>query len=81
MTSHDLTWHKSSYSGGTNGACVEVALPWRKSSYSGATNGDCVEVALNTELVGVRDSKSPTSGHLNVPAESWTAFLRAAQTP
>ncbi|RSM41835.1 DUF397 domain-containing protein [Amycolatopsis balhimycina DSM 5908] len=49
---------------------------WRKSSYSGGGNGDCVEVALNTELVGVRDSKAPASGELAVPSAAWTTFLR-----
>ncbi|OXM71704.1 DUF397 domain-containing protein [Amycolatopsis vastitatis] len=49
---------------------------WRKSSYSGGNNGNCVEVALNTELVGVRDSKAPASGELAVPAEAWATFLR-----
>ncbi|MEV4051432.1 DUF397 domain-containing protein [Amycolatopsis sp. NPDC049688] len=49
---------------------------WRKSSYSGGNNGNCVEVALNTELVGVRDSKAPTSGELALPAEAWATFLR-----
>ena len=49
---------------------------WRKSSYSGGNNGNCVEVALNTELVGVRDSKAPASGELAVAAEAWVTFLR-----
>ena len=76
MTSHSRVWRKSSYSNGNNGNCVEVALPWRKSSYSNGNNGECVEVALNTELVGVRDSKAPAFGELAVPAEAWTTFLR-----
>ncbi|QEV18762.1 DUF397 domain-containing protein [Streptomyces alboniger] len=38
------TWHKSSYSGGQGGDCLEVAT-WRKSSYSGGSGGDCLEVA------------------------------------
>ncbi|MDA8370027.1 MAG: DUF397 domain-containing protein [Nocardiopsaceae bacterium] len=38
-----LNWHKSSYSGGNAGACVEVA-EWHKSSYSKAS-GECVEAA------------------------------------
>ncbi|MFD8967399.1 DUF397 domain-containing protein [Streptomyces sp. NPDC059568] len=44
------SWHKSSYSGGDGGNCLEVArefvgaATWRKSSYSGASGGDCLEV-------------------------------------
>lgn len=30
------TWHKSTYSGGSGGDCLEVAT-WRKSTYSGGT--------------------------------------------
>ena len=37
-------WHKSSYSGGGGGDCLEVAC-WHKSSYSGGDGGDCLEVA------------------------------------
>ncbi|WP_406184405.1 DUF397 domain-containing protein [Streptomyces sp. NBC_01006] len=44
--STELAWFKSSYSGGSGGECVEVALDWSKSSYSGGSGGDCVEVAL-----------------------------------
>jgi Domain of unknown function (DUF397) len=50
----DLThanWHKSSYSSGNGGACVEVAalngVTWRKSSYSSGNGGNCVEVGAN----------------------------------
>jgi Domain of unknown function (DUF397) len=37
-------WRKSSYSGGDEGECVEVAAVWRKSSHSGANEDACVEV-------------------------------------
>ncbi|MFD7164058.1 DUF397 domain-containing protein [Streptomyces violascens] len=43
----ELTWFKSSYSTGSGGECVEVALTWRKSSYSDGEGGECVEVALD----------------------------------
>src|SRR3954468_1502493 len=38
------SWHKSSYSGGEGGDCLEVAH-WQKSSYSGGDGGNCLEVA------------------------------------
>lgn len=47
---------------------------WRKSSHSGSEN-QCVEVALDTPTVGLRDSKAPAGGELEVPATSWTALL------
>ncbi|MCU1683655.1 MAG: hypothetical protein JWQ81_4394 [Amycolatopsis sp.] len=50
-------------------------LTWRKSSYSNGDNGDCVEVATAPGAAAVRDSKSPASGHLTVPAHSWRTFL------
>ncbi|WP_217551651.1 DUF397 domain-containing protein [Streptomyces sp. GbtcB6] len=53
MSTSELTWFKSSYSSGSEGDCVEVALDWRKSSYSSGGDGDCdcdcdcVEVSLS----------------------------------
>ena len=70
-----LTWRKSSYSDGGNGACIEVA--WRKSTYSGAGNGGCVEVAWPHPLVAVRDSKHPIGPTLTFPHSKWSCFLRA----
>ncbi|HVK22867.1 MAG TPA: DUF397 domain-containing protein [Actinokineospora sp.] len=64
-------WRKSSFSG-NNGNCVEVR--WRKSSFSG-NNGDCVEVDFS-EVVGVRDSKSPDAGQLAFAPVAWAAFLQ-----
>ncbi|MEU3347684.1 DUF397 domain-containing protein [Streptomyces sp. NPDC006700] len=46
MSTDELAWFKSSYSGTDGDDCVEVALAWFKSSYSSGTDGDCVEVAL-----------------------------------
>ena len=71
-------WRKSSYSGGGNTQCVEVAPLWRKSSYSGGGNTDCVEVASQDAFVGVRDTKNRDAGHLTVPRTAWRAFARAA---
>jgi len=51
---HDLsaaTWHKSTYSDGSGGNCLEVARDfpgaahWRKSTHSGGEGGNCLEVA------------------------------------
>jgi len=49
---------------------------WFKSTRS-ATNGACVEVALVGRSVGVRDSKSPSGGMLEFPAEAWTELMNA----
>lgn len=55
----ELTWYKSSYSGGSGGNCLEVAR-WRKSTYSGGGGNNCLEVADDhPTLVPVRDSKTP----------------------
>jgi hypothetical protein len=70
-----LTWRKSSFSGGGNGACVEVA--WRKSSFSDIGNGGCVEVAWPQPLVAVRDSKHPAGPTLSFPRPAWSTFLGA----
>jgi hypothetical protein len=66
-----MEWRKSSYSGGGNGGCVEVA--WRKSSFSGATNGGCIEVSF-AETVGVRDSKDSAGPVLRFGPVQWRAF-------
>lgn len=46
MSTTELSWFKSSYSGGDGDDCVEIALSWFKSSYSSGGDGDCVEIAL-----------------------------------
>ncbi|WP_084468551.1 DUF397 domain-containing protein [Nocardiopsis trehalosi] len=43
MNAGGFAWHKSSYSSGNGGNCVEVG--WRKSSYSGGDANSCIEVA------------------------------------
>lgn len=68
-------WHKSSYSGGEGGNCLEIAT-WRKSTYSGGDGGNCLEVADgHPDLVPVRDSKNPTGPKLVFRATAWSAFL------
>lgn len=47
---------------------------WRKSTYSG-TDHNCVEVALAPVEVGVRDSKAPAAGELQVSPAGWRSFL------
>jgi hypothetical protein len=75
-------WRKSSYSGPSNGDCVEVSdaialAAWRKSTYSGASNGNCVEVstAHPAAAIPVRDSKNPTGPALLFPPATWAGFV------
>ncbi|MFE4636572.1 DUF397 domain-containing protein [Streptomyces sp. NPDC056773] len=69
------TWHKSSYSGGSGGDCLEMAT-WRKSTYSDGTGGDCLEVADGLpHIVPVRDSKDPDGPHLTFGAPAWAVFV------
>ncbi|WP_082859995.1 DUF397 domain-containing protein [Alloactinosynnema sp. L-07] len=50
---------------------------WRKSSRSGgAEHSSCVEVAFVPGQVGVRDSKNPDGGLLDLPEPAWHPFLR-----
>lgn len=48
---------------------------WRKSSYSDETGGQCVELACLSNGVGVRDSKNPEAGHLELPHRTFAALL------
>lgn len=49
---------------------------WQKSSRSGnGSNGSCVEVAFAGSAIAVRDSKSPDTGTLVLPAASWSGLL------
>jgi hypothetical protein len=76
----DLTWRKSSYSGGgdhDNADCVELA--WRKSSRSGGgsdgDNSNCVELTPSA----VRDSKNPAGAVLNVDITALVAAVKAGR--
>ncbi|MFF9146856.1 DUF397 domain-containing protein [Streptomyces sp. NPDC014861] len=75
MSTADLAWFKSSYSGGSGGECIEVAYAWLKSSYSGPEGGNCVEVAAHPTTVHVRDSKVPHGPQLAVAPAAWAAFV------
>ncbi|MXG28827.1 DUF397 domain-containing protein [Streptomyces sp. YIM 132580] len=78
MSTTDLAWFKSSYSGGDGDSCVEVALEWHKSSYSGGSGDSCVEVAACPSTVHVRDSKIEESPQLALAPTAWTRFLSYA---
>ncbi|MFI0985621.1 DUF397 domain-containing protein [Streptomyces exfoliatus] len=75
MSTTDLAWFKSSYSGSSGDDCVEVALAWHKSSYSSGDGGDCVEVAACPSTVHVRDSKVPEGPNFAVASVAWKEFL------
>ncbi|MFI0443827.1 DUF397 domain-containing protein [Actinomadura sp. 6N118] len=50
---------------------------WRKSSHSGSGNDDvCVEVARLPEAIGVRDSKDPGGGQLELGSRSFAALVQ-----
>lgn len=54
-------------------------LLWRKSSYSQGTQGDCVELAvLPGALIGVRDSKDPQGGVLELTRADLAALFAGA---
>ncbi|WP_116042893.1 DUF397 domain-containing protein [Amycolatopsis palatopharyngis] len=48
---------------------------WFTSSYSGSNGGNCVEVAFAEPVIGVRDSKDRTAGHLALRPTAWRALL------
>ncbi|CAM5443929.1 DUF397 domain-containing protein [Streptomyces aurantiogriseus] len=75
MNSRNLTWFKSSYSGGEGGDCLEAAYTWRKSTYSDGEGGDCLEVAACPQTIHIRDSKNPTGPQLNLSPTAWAGFL------
>ncbi|MER5222174.1 DUF397 domain-containing protein [Streptomyces flaveus] len=53
---HEITWQRSSFSGGGDSSnCVEVA--WQKSSFSGGGDSDdCVELAARQGTLLIRES-------------------------
>ncbi|MBV9025415.1 MAG: DUF397 domain-containing protein [Streptomycetaceae bacterium] len=74
----ESAWFKSSYSTGSGGECIEVAMGWRKSSHSAGDGGECVEVASCLHAVHVRDSKDMARPGLVVGGAAWTAFVNFA---
>lgn len=54
---------------------------WRKSSRSSDTqSADCVELASLGATVGIRDSKSPDSGHITMEAERFAALVQGVKS-
>jgi Domain of unknown function (DUF397) len=55
----------------------DIAIKWRKSSYStgDGTADECVEIAYQTTAFSFRDSKSPDTGHIHIPASAFVTFL------
>jgi hypothetical protein len=55
--------------------------PWQKSTYS-AMNGSCVEIGrLQSDRVGVRDTKDNGVGPVLVfTSAEWSAFIAAAKS-
>ncbi|MEX2974336.1 DUF397 domain-containing protein [Streptomyces sp. C184] len=78
MSTDELAWFKSSYSGDSGDSCVEVALSWRKSSYSSSGDGDCIEIAPSPTTIHIRDSKDKDGPRLAVPARAWAEFVAYA---
>ncbi|MFM9493549.1 DUF397 domain-containing protein [Streptomyces galilaeus] len=78
MSTDELTWFKSTYSGGSGDDCIEVALSWRKSSYSSGGDGDCIEIAAAPHHVHVRDSKDKDGLQLTLSSTAWAEFVAHA---
>jgi hypothetical protein len=78
MSVHESTtspWHKSSYSGGHGGNCLEMS--WTKSSFSEGRDPNCVECRTTESRVHIRDTQHRDHGHLAIPTREWAALLGA----
>ncbi|MET7601276.1 DUF397 domain-containing protein [Streptomyces avermitilis] len=80
MSTTQLAWFKSSYSGTEGDNCIEVALDWRKSTYSSDQGDSCIEVAPTPTptTIHIRDSKDLTRPHLALTPTAWGAFVTHA---
>ncbi|MFI1830112.1 DUF397 domain-containing protein [Streptomyces sp. NPDC020412] len=60
---------------------VNSPLQWTKSTYSGPDGGECIEwaplYAAATNVVPIRDSKTPTGPVLHLPTTAFAAFITA----
>lgn len=54
-----------------------ATAPFRKSSVSDTNGGQCVEVGARPGVIGVRDSKNPGAGLIELPPPAWMGFLSA----
>ncbi|SPT57091.1 DUF397 domain-containing protein [Actinomadura madurae] len=53
-----------------------MTINWRKSSYSGGSTDEmCVEVAELVGGVGIRDSRNPRGGLLDVSTEEFAVLV------
>ncbi|GAA0332825.1 DUF397 domain-containing protein [Streptomyces blastmyceticus] len=60
---------------------MNTEYAWRKSSYSDGVGGSCLEIAdCISDLVPVRDSKTPHGPTLLFPARAWADFITALAT-
>jgi hypothetical protein len=59
------TWRKSSYSNGSGGSCVEIAV---------------LAATAAEPYIAVRDSKDPHGPALTFTARQWTAFTAAIKS-
>ncbi|MFD4953756.1 DUF397 domain-containing protein [Streptomyces sp. NPDC058451] len=64
MSTFELAWFKSSYSGSEGDSCVEVAVAWVESG--------------TTETVHVRDSKQQRGPQLALSPAAWNGFVTYA---
>jgi len=48
---------------------------WRKSLRSDEQGGACVELAKISDIVGIRDSKRPLSGHLTITTRTFSGLI------
>jgi hypothetical protein len=55
-------------------APTQFHTSWRKSSYSG-NDSNCVEIAYGDAMVGVRDSKNPEAGQLELSGDAFRSFV------
>ncbi|MFE7609170.1 DUF397 domain-containing protein [Streptomyces celluloflavus] len=78
MSTSELAWYKSSYSGDSGDSCVEAAFSWHKSSHSSGDGDSCVEIATSPTTIHIRDSKNTAGPQLAVPANAWAAFVTYA---
>jgi Domain of unknown function (DUF397) len=53
------------------------ALDWHKASF--CQTGECVEIAEYNDVVLMRNSAQPESGHIYFTPEEFTTFLGAAK--